>query len=341
MKICFISGPKKPTKCGVTDYVYLLGSKLKSLGNIVTTIHLKNSEDYLLLKEKLPSADLYSLQFSPYAFSQSGIPGKHFKKLANSLKSKKTQINFHEIWIGAYPNARWTEKIIGWVQKREIIKFLSTINSRIITTSNSAALDRLGREGIDAKYLYLSGSIPNFSFQSKNRKKHLQVIFFGSLYSKFPYQILFERLTRISISSERKIEIKIIGIQRENSSFKKIFALSKKHNFSLSKTGELKPEQVSQEFKFSSIAISTTPYDVIGKSSATVAMLEHGLPVLVYNDGDTPEESLFILDQFKDQIFLLNDPFSDKKLLHFLNKNPKPFFDGVAYTAKKMLEICH
>ena len=87
------------------------------------------------------------------------------------------------------------------------------------------------------------------------------------------------------------------------------------------------------------MGVSTTSYDVIGKSGATTAMLEHGLPVLAYDDGDTPMESLFIPDQFKDQIFLINDHSSAEKLIQYIDKPRKSFFDGVAHTANKMLEL--
>jgi hypothetical protein len=68
-------------------------------------------------------------------------------------------------------------------------------------------------------------------------------------------------------------------------------------------------------------------------------MLEHRLPLLAFDDGDTPNESLFIPDQFKDQIFLINDDSSTVKLLQYMDKPRKPFFDGVAHTANKMLEL--
>ena len=87
------------------------------------------------------------------------------------------------------------------------------------------------------------------------------------------------------------------------------------------------------------MGVSTTPYDVIGKSGATAAMFEHGLPVLAYDDGDTPQESLFIPDPVKDQIFLINDHSSVQKLLQYIEKPRKSFFDGVDHTANKMLEL--
>ena len=36
-------------------------------------------------------------------------------------------------------------------------------------------------------------------------------------------------------------------------------------------------------------------------------MLEHGLPILAYDDGDTTVENLFAPKPFHKQVFLLND----------------------------------
>jgi hypothetical protein len=119
----------------------------------------------------------------------------------------------------------------------------------------------------------------------------------------------------------------------------KIRSMAQRHKFEISMTNDLPPEKISCELQNSSIGVSTTPYDVIGKSGATAAILEHGLPVLAYDDGDTPKESLFIPDQFKDQVFLINDNSSAEKLLKYIEKPRKPFFDGVAFTANKMLEL--
>ena len=70
-------------------------------------------------------------------------------------------------------------------------------------------------------------------------------------------------------------------------------------------------------------------------------MLEHGLPVLAFDDGDTPKDKLFIMQEYQDQVFLLNDSSVTQKLFSFLKKPRKTFFDGVAYTAENMLEVIH
>ena len=67
-------------------------------------------------------------------------------------------------------------------------------------------------------------------------------------------------------------------------------------------------------------------------------MLEHGLPVLVYDDGRHSPKKLFVSEPFDDQIFLLNKPEKSELLIKFIQKQKRPIFNGVSHVAGKMLE---
>ena len=338
MKICFISGPYKPGKCGISDYISLLSAKIKNHGHQSQHIAIDESNTLSDIVGNLPPADLYSIQFAPFSFSPTGLSKKRLLGLAKSLNGENTHINFHEIWIGAYPSAKWKEKTIGWLQKREIVKFINISNPITITCSNSAAIDRMKQSGIDCKYLYLFGNIPYSKTEQSKASTVLSVAFFGTLYEKFPYGLLAEKLNEISKSLNIPIHIKIIGRQRESSGLKEINKIGKKLSFVISQLGEQPSKAISKEFQNCDLGVSTTPYDIIGKSGVTAAMLEHGLPVLCYDDGDTPKNKLSIMQEYQDQVFLLNDSSVTQKLFSFLKKPRKTFFDGVAYTTKKMLD---
>ena len=127
MKICFLSGPYKPGKCGISDYISLLSTKLKNHGHQYQHIAIDDGNALIDITGNLPPADLYSIQFAPFSFSPNGLSKKRLLCLAKSLNGKSTHINFHEIWIGAYPSANWKEKTIGWLQKREIVKLTQYI----------------------------------------------------------------------------------------------------------------------------------------------------------------------------------------------------------------------
>jgi hypothetical protein len=285
-------------------------------------------------------AELYSLQFAPFAFSCSFLFHKKLIPLQDLLKDKNLHINFHEIWTGAYPSTPLRERFRGWLQKSEICRFINATKVKSITSSNSAAIDRLVKNDLEAYYLYLFGNIPFSNKPVKSpEKKTLKIVFFGTLYANFPYKKLIDYLINLSKLNKWMVKIILLGRQRESYGVKKLLYFCEPNKISVRKTGELTSDLVSEELQACSLGVSTTPYDVIGKSGATAAMLEHRLPLLAYDDGDTPNESLFILDQFKDQVFLINDGSSAVKLLQYMKKPRKPFFDGVAYTANKMLEL--
>lgn len=341
MKLCFISGPYKPGNCGITDYITLLSRELNKHVNICKRISIDSNHSFSDFSKNIIEADLYSIQFAPYAFSSTGLSKRGLNAIAQSLKNRKTHINFHEIWIGAYPNASWKEKTIGCLQKREILKFLNTLKPSLITCSNAATLDRLQKVKINAKHLYLFGNIPKSNEKENVPLKDLQVAFFGTPYKKFPFSFLAEKLIMTSKSLQKSVHIKVIGRQRESAGIKEIDRISKINGFNISHLGELHESEISKELQSSDIGISTTPYDILGKSGATAAMLEHGLPVIAFDDMDTPWEKLFVMEQFKDQIFLLNDSSVSKRLESFMQKPRKPFFDGVAFTKRKMLELIY
>ena len=189
-------------------------------------------------------------------------------------------------------------------------------------------------------FLYLFGNIPySANSNAKTKVQTLKVAFFGTPYPDFPYYKLGDFFSTFSKTSGKKLEMVLIGRQREDAGSDHIYAMCKKYEFLIERTGELSTDLISEQLQECLLGVSTTPYDVIGKSGATAAMLEHRLPVLAYDDGDTPQESLFIPDAFKDQIFLINDHSSVEKLLQYIEKPRKSFFDGVTHTANNMLEL--
>ena len=337
MIICFITGDKNPGQCGITDYVELLAQELEKLGHKIEWHLIKKGCGEL---NNLPNADLHSIQFAPYAYANNGIPITILNLLARKLQNKRVHLNFHEIWVGAYPRANWKERGIGWLQKKLILHFINKCKPAWITSSNAAAIDRLKCRGILARFLYLFGNIP-YSAATKvtTTEQILKVAFFGTHYPNFAYHKLGDFFSNLSKTCGKALEIVLIGRQREDGCTDQILSLCKKNNFLIQTTGELSTNLISEQLQECSLGVSTTPFDVIGKSGATAAMLEHGLPILAYDDGDTPQESLFIPDSFKDQIFLINDHSSVEKLLQYIEKPRKSFFDGVAHTANKMLEL--
>jgi hypothetical protein len=206
LKICIISGPHRPGKCGISDYVDLLDNELTNRKYITQRSLIESPNDFFLISKDLPEADFYIIQFAPYSFSSSGYSGNSILQFASALSEKKVIVNFHEIWIGAYPKAKWKESLIGWKQKREILKFLELIKPNKIHSTNAAAIDRLKKEGVNAEFMYLFGNIPYSTKEgSPSNSRNLKVAFFGTLYESFPYELLGHTLSQIAELLSTKI----------------------------------------------------------------------------------------------------------------------------------------
>ena len=306
MKICIITGKIKPEVCGISDYVNLLAKELTKKGHAVFIVEVSKSKDFKHISKNLPNAQFYSFQFAPYLYSEKGISGRSIMEFAESLRDKNVQFNFHEIWIGANKTAKFLDKIRGWLQKKEIKKILKRMSPDIITASNSAALYMLNKTGIKAELLYLYGNIPFFKIERNIQKNKLRVALFGSVYEGYPIDRVSSICKAISKIQRKNLEIIIIGLQRFNSEVKNFTKSFSKKNITFHKTGKLSAKSISEQLQLCDIGISTTPYDILGKSGATAAMLEHGLPILVNDDNDTPRDKITIDQRFQNQIFIVN-----------------------------------
>ena len=342
MRIALVLGPYRPGTCGVSDYARLLGENLEEKGHSCQRISIDQSSisSFSSFADNLPEVDLISLQFAPYAFSPNGLSGSALLKFGQAVRNRNLQVMFHEIWIGAYPRAPWLERWQGRRQKREILRFLEHAEPQTIYATNCAALDRLKQEGVDASHLYLFGNVPFAPLGDDHLPEdhELKVAFFGTLYDSFPYPLLSDQLLAVSTTTKQTVRLLVLGRHREQGGLQALQDEAEKHEFQLEVTGELNSGSLSRHLQESALGVSTTPYDVLGKSGATAAMLEHGLPVFAYDDEDTLPDRLFTFEKFRGQTFLLNDDKSPEKLLSFLEKPRRPFFDGVAHTTNKMLD---
>jgi hypothetical protein len=319
--------------------VNLLSNALVQQGHDVAEITLSKNKSLADIARGLPSSDIYSIQFAPYFFAPRGLVGSPLMELAKQLKVKRIHINFHEIWIGAYPNASFKEKFFGWRQRKEIKKFLEIVNPASVTCSNAAALDRLNSAKINADYLYLFGNIPFSRLDKEDFEKTIKIAIFGTPYDKFPYDLLFQKLTEIIAIQKRDLQFRIIGRQREGKGLSLLKNLALEFKFLIFECGELSTDSISHELQNCDLGLCTTPYDIIGKSGATAAMLEHGLPIIAFDDGDTPKDKLFVIKEFEDQIFLLNDTRCVENLISSMGSERKPFFNGIKRTTKDMITL--
>ena len=345
MKFLFLLGPYRPGHCGVSDYVGLLAEKLEELGHGCRLVSIDPEKGSSLdsVARSLPPADIVSMQFAPYAFHPKGLPGRPLLQLAEALAEHALRVTFHEIWIGAYPRASWRERLMGKRQRKAVLHFLRTARPQAIYTTNAASLDRLQQADLHPEYLYLFGNVPyatpttsSSNTEASSRQHDPFVAFFGTPYEDFPYRQLFENLAD-AFPMKDTPRIRILGGIRKDSGLALLREEAKRKELTVEETGRLSTEELSRELQGASCGVATTPYDALGKSGAAAAMLEHGLPIIAHDDGDTPEETLFAPGPFKERIILLDDTDFSSRFRELLEAPNSEFFDGVAHTAETFL----
>lgn len=341
MKIISIIGENSYSTCGITDHANYINKKFLELGHDVKikTLNFTNKGKALIATE-IEQSDLGIIHFAPYMYSKWGIfPTSSIQYFRQILFSNKTIMYFHEIWIGDYENAPLKEKIIGVIQKKTILKILADLDSKRIFTTNSASLYRLEKYKINANLINLCGSIPFNKTPKKYfaNSKNIKLVFFGSIYPSFPFDIFFEKIKSISLIIMQNITFVLVGNNRELKAYNYIKKKSSELNFDLESPGRAKTSEISSIFQSCDIGVSTTPLDAIGKSSSTSAMLEHRLPIITFDDFDTPNPTMCINQEFSKQIFCLNHPDFGESLIMHLKKAKKPFYDGVQETVTQLL----
>jgi hypothetical protein len=279
--------------------------------------------------------DWISLQFVPYAFHPRGFFNQFLNGFAKLARKQKLHIKFHEIWIGEYPGAPLKERIAGWLQKRLILKLLQMTAPKIIHYTNAGSKVRMERAGIMAKYLPIFGNI-NIAKEKKmdwlaqelilagkpmpaeDIKRFLWFGFFGSIHPKWPARQILERLRMYVTAQDKRLGLLHMGILEKHRNRWKEIQNKYSGDWFIHSLGPQPEDNVSQYLHSLDFGLTSTPWDLVGKSGTIATMVEHGLPVIINVDGGTPNAPLVIQEKFMQLILR-----SDEQLLQNLSKQLK------------------
>lgn len=337
MKIAIVLGCLEPRKNGVADYSFVLANQLQELGHeimlvsindpyidkltrfnyeVLTIPKIRISDSLSDLERKeiitnhinLFSPDIVSIQFVSYSFHKKGIPC-NLANLFSGIINLNAHIHFHELWIEE--GKLWNIKniLLGLVQKLTIYKFIKSINPFSITTSIPYFSQMLFSLN-NVEILPLFGNILKEEFSCNQLlidTSKFTIVVFGNLTTKI--NELENQLIRLKNLVEREnleISIKFIGNIKTYKT--KSYSLFVKYfgNECIQHYGECSNQTISLLFQTANLGISRADYKYLGKSGSSMAMLEHGLPLLIR--GNRPNEYLNIfLQQFNNQLLYCSD----------------------------------
>jgi len=317
VKIAFITSCLEPGKDGVGDYTTLLAGECARRGHATRLVALNDPHldcpeagaGSLRLaskspwKERVESAgeflrafapDFVSLQFVCYGFHARGTDPALASRFRAIIGAAPVQIMFHELWIGAGKGARLKDRLTGAIQRACLLRVVGVLNTRVVHANTAAYAALLRARGVAASTLPLFGSIPMPSPDTKARVRGDKLVFgmFGTLHPIWPPEPLFSTL----LTPGKKIEVVHIGrMGTPGEALWEKLTEDYAGVIEFRKAGELPPEKIAEVFRSEiDYGIATTPWELIGKSAAAAAMLEHGLPVIVNRDDweiDAPVET--------------------------------------------------
>ncbi|GAL84054.1 hypothetical protein Cpin_5872 [Sporocytophaga myxococcoides] len=352
MKILFICGSLEPGKDGVGDYTRRLAGELirqnhnveiialedQFIADVIKTFQEDNKTTIPVLR--LPTSkplekriniakqqveefqpEYLSLQFVPYSFHRKGLPWSLGKRLKQLHGKGKWHIMFHELWLGIHGKTSKKNFLIGIAQKI-LIKRLIQQTRPIVTTSIPIYKEALKIK--DCRLLPLFGNI-QLNYLNMGKKDTDSEFFIAVHFGTFSgnlieFEAQLDYVKSLAASKHKKVLLRLLG---NGGQFKeRSIAIAEKviGTQFIQDCGILSAEEISGYFSTSDIGISRADNIMYGKSGSTIAMLEHGLPVVL--KGKRPENERWgeYLPYFCEQILYSNDTPEKYKFV----KEPKP-----------------
>jgi len=325
VKIVLLLGCLEPKKNGIADYSHALSKQLNMLGHSIyliawkdeyipagtyvkkdlmlrmsPTLGAKEKQDLLKVTLQKINPDWVSIQFVAYSFHKKGLPF-NLGSTWSFLSTYKVHIMFHELWVEPTKSSTLASRSFSKLQEYLIKNFIKQIEPSLITTSILKYQEML--KPINTNLLPLFGNIEIAWKRNEiiKDKSQIKVIIFGNLTSDkagFEQQIIW--LNNLSSQLNKQIEILFIG---SNGNLKDAYIgliQSIINNVVIQDIGELDVEVISLQMLGADIGISRASQENFGKSGSTIAMLEHGLPVLLR--GSKNENTLLEFPDYKDQL---------------------------------------
>lgn len=276
--------------------------------------------------------DWVSLQFVPYAFQKKGLPFGLLHSLLQLKGNFKWQIMYHELWVGVDGRLTFKNRIVKYLQQYIIKNINAKLHPACITTSIPVYLEKLNSP--KARLLPLFGNIPVRHISQKANSDYdiMNVLHFGTFtgyVSELKAQ--FEFVKRIATNENRAIRFNIIGSAGPHKEQALTLASEIFGELAVNFIGKLPAEDISLYMHKADIGISRASHLMYGKSGSTVAMLEHGLPVVLR--GLPPEFKLIQQDNYIQKGQLLFSTDSTNKI----PQKQLPDYNSVENIAKKLL----
>lgn len=244
------------------------------------------------------AADWISIQWVPYAFHPKGWAA--LGKFPWEALAGRTHLHWmvHETWVGDHVGASFKRRFIGLIQRKMMQRLAAKLRVKLIHTTNPAYLRQLSVAGLHAHELPLFGSLdcaagaewkewasvlpePVGRAVDADRGSYWMFCFFGTIHDNYPAREVFDAIHRATVGENRRSIILSLGHSGGGGALFQEWQRTFGQMMQFIHLGCRSDEQTVAVLSRADFGLSSTPHNIIGKSSAAAALAEQGLPVLV------------------------------------------------------------
>ncbi len=320
MKIAFVTGCLEPGHDGVGDYTRTLANECVRRGHTVRLLSLAEKGDQTRgagaqgdawrltpaewRKDGGASArqwldrfgpDWVSLQFVPYSFDPRGFFGPSIAPLTHIAgAAPRRHVFFHEIWIGSQRGAPLKARLTGWWQRRAIVELLQRVSPESVHSSTAYYCAALASIGQRADILPMLGSVPralgatSLSALASLPPDALVCGHFGTLHPDWQPDSFLDDFATLAAAHRRPAVLMAAGSLGYGAKLFRRLSEQWKGRVQSVTLGRLDADQLSAAFARFDFAVTSVPWNILGKSSSAAALREHGLRVVVTAGGSPP-----------------------------------------------------
>ncbi len=224
------------------------------------------------------------------------------------------------------------------MQKRQLLRLLSTLQPEAVWTSIELYRWQMERAGISADVVPIFGSIPLSRERAdewllrqlpgnppaSQRGEYLFVGLFGSLVKEWPFREVLPHILRLA--QHRRVVFILFGRNGDLTAFGDY--VDSLPGAELLVLGELGETVIDQVMNSMDLALATAPAEGIFKSTSALAFLERGVPTVALPRGLGPR-SVSVISPHP-SLLLLNDELEKNLDALGATRSPQPLLPTVA-----------
>jgi len=260
--------------------------------------------------------DWVSVQYTPFGFHPRGLGGARAQRLRSLLpETAKRHIMYHEIWLQPGLHGRLRHRVLGKLQRPAVLAWGNKTGFAPSLVHTQARLHklRLSRGGVEADLLPIFSNLPITlcepkraramlleTLRSRESNVHppddvdcLWIGHFGTMQTGLDWDLtVFAReITQIAKRTGRRACFVALGRMLHNETAWAAAAAAVPEAF-FAATGPLDAKPLVQVMQACNVAFSSTPADIVEKSSANAAWRALKIPLLLPRAGAISASSL-------------------------------------------------